>query len=247
MIIDLSFHKALSGRRDKGNKNNKADTPSGVTYEQFMAMSEDDKNNIILDIVNNPNIVVPDYLDKSATSKVMYALGMNNKPEVVSDSKLDKIKGESLYRTVSDAETISAVDILEQIRYGDYTRLSGDYTSLYGRAIYFATDFKNSAAYGESTARMARAKLNPNAKIVSDSDLQKMVGKNVFFQNTPGLDDDATSLTALVNGIDGWRITPHVGIKNDYVMIINRKALTFSSTSKIIDSKKSWRKCTNAN
>ena len=243
MIINLSFHKALSGRRGKGN--NKADTPSGVTYEQFMAMSEDDKNNIIRDIVNNSNIVVPDYLDKSATSKVMYALGMNNKPEVVSDSALDKIKGRSLYRTVSDAKTISAMEILDQIRYGDYTQLSGDYKSVYGRAIYFGSSFGASASYGGITARMARAKLNPNTKIVSDSDLQKMVGKNVFFQKMPGLDDgnaDATALTALVNGIDGW--------KDDisgYVMILNRKALTFSSTSKIIDAKKSWRKCTNAN
>ena len=246
MRIDLSFHKALSGRRGKGN--NKADTPStpsGVTYDQFMQMSDDDKIDFIHGVISNQNITVPDYLDNSVTSKVIYALGMNNKPEVVSDSALDKIKGRSLYRTVSDAKTISAMEILDQIRYGDYTQLSGDYKSVYGRAIYFGSSFGASASYGGITARMARAKLNPNTKIVSDSDLQKMVGKNVFFQKMPGLDDgnaDATALTALVNGIDGW--------KDDisgYVMILNRKALTFSSTSKIIDAKKSWRKCTNAN
>ena len=184
MKINLSFHKALSGRRRKGN--NKISTPSGVTYEQFFAMSDDDKADFVFDVINNPNIVVPDYLDKSATSKVMYALGMNNKPQVVSDSELDKMSGEDLYRSVYDSSKndISGTEILDQIRYADYTQLSSSGGSVHGRAVYFATNFEDSmyfSLYGDNPVMM-RAKINPNAKIMSEKKLTNLVSKSDFFQ-----------------------------------------------------------------
>ncbi|MBR0075488.1 MAG: hypothetical protein IJP96_07020 [Synergistaceae bacterium] len=261
MEIDLSFHKALSGRRRNGNKNNETDTPSGVTYDQFMQMSDKDKADFVFNVINNPNIIVPDYLDESVTSKVMYALGMNNKPEVVSDAKLDKIKGKSLYRTVSDAETISGTEILDQIRYGDYTQLSRSGGSVYGRAIYFSTDFERSAMFGFGSEKtnpvMMRAKINPNAKIIEVHNLSNMSTNSKFIQKlqahikgdyTKDFSNDWMSLTALANGFDGWRVTPY-GTKSDYVMIINRRVLTASSTSKKIDEFdfESWHESKNAN
>ena len=243
MIIDLSFHKALSGRRHR--ENNKVDTPStpsGVTYDQFMQMSDDDKIDFIHGVISNQNITVPDYLDNSVTSKVIYALGMNNKPEVVSDSELDKMPGDDLYRTVYDSSRIeiSGTEILDQIRYGDYTQLSGNLSSAYGRALYFATKFKDASEYGRKnpTAVMMRVKINPSAKIVSENKLGDIMIKSNFHKKLNVKGYDCIALTALAHGIDGW--------SDQYTMIINRGALTVSSTSKKIANSFSWRESPNA-
>ena len=66
----------------------------------------------------------------------------------------------------------------------------------------------------------------------------------IFFKNNQDPDwnyyNDWKPLTALANGIDGWR--------NDkgFVMILNRGALTASSTSKKIGSQTTWHKSKNA-
>ena len=254
MKIILQFHKANSGRRLR-----KSLPPAGVTYDQFMQMSDEDKADFVFNVINNHNIIVPDYLDNSVTSKVMYAFGMNNKPQVVSDSELDKIKGKDLYRTVYDIpdSPISSTEILDQIRHSDYTQLSGSGGSVYGRAIYFATDFERSAMFGieETNPVMMRAKINPNAKMIEVHNLSNMSTNSKFIQKlqahikgdyTKDFSNDWMSLTALANGFDGWRVTPY-GTKNDYVMIINRRALTVSSKSKKVDNEGSWYESKNAN
>ena len=116
----------------------KAKTPSGVDYNSFMKMSDSQKYSTIDNILNDKNIQVPNYLDGSDTSKVMYALGMTNKPQVVSDSQLDSMPGKDLYRTVYEEGSMpppSSADILDQIRTGDLTRLSGSGGSVHGRRV----------------------------------------------------------------------------------------------------------------
>ena len=77
--------RGSSGLKSSGVASQKANTPSGVSYSQFMQMSDDQKYQTIDTILNDSNIQVPSYLDSSRTSKVVYALGMDNKPTVVSD------------------------------------------------------------------------------------------------------------------------------------------------------------------
>ncbi|MBR0315670.1 MAG: hypothetical protein IJQ99_02250 [Synergistaceae bacterium] len=256
MKIILQFFGGRGGSSGK-KRQNKADTLSGVSYEQFFAMSDEDKADFVFNVINNPNIIVPDYLDDSVTSKVMYALGMNNKPIVVSDSELDKLPGEDLYRTVYDTpdSSISSTEILDQIRHSDYTQLSGSGGSVYGRAIYFATDFERSAMFGieETNPVMMRAKINPNAKIIEVHNLSNISTNSRFIKKlqtrikgdyTKDFSNDWMSLTALANGIDGWKLNKN---KYDYVMVLNRRALTVSSKSKKVDNEESWHKSKNAN
>ncbi len=210
----------------------KANTPSGIDYNQFMAMTDAQKYQTIDDILNNSNIKVPSYLDSSDTNKVIYGLGMANKPTVVSDSQLDAMPGKDLYRTVYESGSMpppSSAGILDQIRNGDYTQLSGKGGSVHGRALYFARDdFSGSTSYGMRgrNAMVMRAKINPNAKIVSESKLDNDMRNDTAFHNkffTKGYDEKA--LYALSHGIDGW-------YSGSYSMIINRGALTASSQNK---------------
>ena len=212
----------------------KANTPSGIDFNQFMSMPDDKKYSTLNDIINNPNSVVPSYLDKSDTSKVIYALGMTNKPNVVSDDQLDKMPGKDLYRTVCDAPSPppNSKDILDQIATGDYTQMPGSGGSAYGRAIYFAeNDFAGSRSYGNrgKNAIMMRAKVNPNANIISESALDSQMKRDSKFMNSvkPTRGADIRALYALSHGIDGWRAD-----YGSYRMIVNRGALTVGSTYK---------------
>ena len=220
-----------------GAQGSPANTPSGVSYDDFMKMPESQRIATMENIISNPAIQVPDYLDNSDTSKVLYALGMNNKPTVVSDAQLDAMQGRELFRTVYESGSMpppSSDAILDQIRNGDYTQLSGRGGSAHGRALYFATDFRGSRIYGdgERNALMCRAKINSNAKIVSESTLRnQMIAKGHSVKGASNTDQRA--LYAISQGIDGW-------YSGSYTMVINRGALTMSSTNKTIRSGRSY-------
>ncbi|MBR0075487.1 MAG: hypothetical protein IJP96_07015 [Synergistaceae bacterium] len=250
MEIILQFHKANSGRRLR-----KSLPPAGVTYDQFLQMSNDEKYNLMDKIIKDDNIKVPDYLDDSASTKVIYALGMNNKPTVVSDSELDKIPGNDLYRGIRDNSdfNISAKEIADQLKYNEYTQLSKKGSSLLGRGIYFApNDFLVALDYASAynlvnNGLIIRAKINPNAKmstvkkignkIKEDSMFnktflpketrEKVLNNPHFYYSISAVTPDSYALYAIAHGIDGWRDSTI-----NEVIMINRRALTFSSTNK---------------
>lgn len=213
----------------------KANTPSGVSYKDFMKMSDSQKYSTMRNIINDNNIKVPVYLDGSDTSKVMYALGMNQTPTVVSDDQLDKMPGRELYRTVYQTGTMpppSSDDVLDQIRNGEYTQLSGRGGSVHGRALYFATDFTGSSSYGmgEKNAMVMRAKIDPKANIRSENSLRTQMATDANWNSVSGSRDDI-ALYALAKGIDGW-------YSGGYTMMVNRGVLTASSKNKYITSGK---------
>ena len=211
-------------------------TPSGVTYDQFMQMSDDQKYQTMNNIISDQNIQVPNYLDPSTTSKILYGLGMNNKPTVVSDTQLDSMQGREIFRTVYESGSLpppTSADILDQIRNEDYTQMSGSGGSAHGRALYFATDFTDSRVYGdgERNATMMRAKINPNARIVSETNLNSMMSADASFQRSSisGTGRDAKALYAISHGIDGW-------YSGTYTMMVNRGVLTASNQNKSIST-----------
>ena len=195
-----------------------------------MKMSDAQKMQTINNILADPNIKVPAYLDGSDTSKFMWAMGMNNKPNVVSDDQLSRMPGKDLYRTVYDTPNPppSGTDILDQIRNGDFTQMSGSGGSAHGRAIYFARDdFGGSASYGArgDNPVMMRARINSNANIVKESDLRRRMVADGFSTNSSSSYRDDIALYALSHGIDGW-------YSGTYTMMVNRGALTISNKTK---------------
>lgn len=239
-----------SGNQQQNTQNQPANTPSGVSYSQFMSMTEDERFDAMDKIIHDRSIVVPNYLDGSVTTKVLYALGMNNKPTVVTDAQLDSMQGREIFRTVYEQGSMpppSSDAILDQIRNGDYTQMSGSGGSAHGRALYFATNYGDSAVYGhgERNAMMMRAKLNPGAKIVRESNLYNQMTAKPGFQSKFSRVDhrDQQALFAISQGIDGW-------YSSSYTMIVNRGALTASSQNKTIRSGRgyasSWATANNA-
>lgn len=226
-----------------------ATTPSGVSYDQFMQMSDAQKYQTMNDIINDPNIQVPDYLDGSNTTKVIYALGMNNKMTVVSDSQLDNTPGREIFRTVYESDTMpppSSDAILDQIRNGDYTQMSDSGGSAHGKAIYFATDFDGSASYGQNygwgtkkNVMIMRAKINPGANIRSEDSLDRQMRGDSAWLNSGlgsryspvrtrgGMGDDERGLYSIAHKVDGW-------YDGNYTMIVNRGNITASSQNKRI-------------
>lgn len=226
--------KGSSGIKGGGGGGGRANTPSGIDMNQFNAMTMDQKVSTLNGIIADPNITVPSYLDGSDTSKVLYALGMDNKPTVVDEATLNAMQGRELFRTVYEQSWTmpppSSKDIADQIRYGDYTQMSGSGGSAYGRAIYFATDFGGSAAYGvgygKKNSLVMRAKINPNANIPNERTLFSGNEWDSFQKSCTTNRRDARALFALSKGADGW----HAG--GYYDMIINRGALTMSTANK---------------
>ena len=227
------------GSSKAGGGGGKGKTPSGYTIDDFNKMSADEKIDTLNNIIADRNIKVPAYLDDSDTSKVLYALGMDKKPTVVSDDALDKMQGREIFRTVyEDASCMpppSSTDITDQIRNGDYTQLSGKGGSAHGRALYFATDFKDSALYGsgEKNPVIMRAKINSNARMADEHQLYVHMRNDNKFDNNifTSSHADKTALYALYSGYDGWYSN------YGYEMIINRGVITTSSKNKQIYGK----------
>ena len=210
-------------------------------YNSFMAMSDDDKADVISNAISQG---VPAHLSNSDFQKFVYNSGLNDKPDVVDDATLDSMNGQELFRNVNNVHDkvndlgYTAQQIAKQVMAGRVTRTSDIGGSAYGRGIYFATTYGSSAGYGNTrgdinkTAVM-RAKLNNNAKIISYnnavSGCQKEIASGSKLGKTLAKCDtkSAHSIYAMCKGYnvidDGY---------NDYMVILNRNAMTMSSTIK---------------
>lgn len=235
------------GTSKAGGGSGGAKTPSGTTLDELKQLSEQEMYDKMADILNDPNIKVPDYLDGSATTKLMYALGMDGKPSVVDDATLDSMQGRELFRTVYETGPMPPPTtdmVLDQIKNGDYTQLSGKGGSVHGRALYFATDYTDSTIYGsgERNPQVMRAKLNSNANIRSEGSLTRQMYNDTTFDNSRlnmrlgG--HDAIAVYAMTHGVDGW-------YSGTYTMMVNRGAMTVSSQNKKINGR-TWQSSSNA-
>ena len=148
------------------------------------------------------------------------------------------MQGREIFRTVYETGVMPPPTtdmVLDQIKNGDYTQMSGKGGSAHGRALYFATDYTDSTVYGqgERNPKVMRAKLNPNANIRSENSLshqmmQDSTWKNTIHGRTQGK-SDAIALYAISHGVDGW-------YSGTYTMMVNRGAITASSQNKKIYS-----------
>lgn len=217
--------RTASGR---GTPHKKKVTQSGYTLKSFQHMTDEEKKSAIDEILNSTSISIPDYMDNSATSKLMVAIGMDAKPKVVSDDKFDSVAGSdmTLYRTVNGNDNITADEIFDQIMHGDYTQMPKDSSSMYGRGLYFATVIDHAGRYGwGDDNKMMRSKLTNNANIADYNTLSKKA-TSFFGKNSSVPDPDQVALYAITHGYDGWT-------NNDtYIAIVNRGKLICSSTTK---------------
>lgn len=205
----------------------------GVAFDDFMNMTDDEKADVVDTALQTG---VPIFLDDSGLQRFAYFTGMSGKPNVVSDSQLDKMSGHELFRTVNDAYDArkdigyTANDIVKQISSGDFTMYSDSGGSAYGKAIYFASSVSSSAGYAGRGATMMRAKIT-GGKSISDSAARQAYhnaysrGDKLAVACSKAGYDSASNLYTLAKGYD-------VITTSDYHMVLNRKCLTVSSKTK---------------
>lgn len=208
-------------------------------YDAFMKMSDDQKASAILAAISQD---IPNYLNRNSDfQKLIYNLGMNDKPTVVDDKTLDSMGGMEIYRTVNavyDNNTglsLTAPQIAKQTQSGEIVRVSHGSRGIYGDGIYFTSDKSWSESFGgaigdvQETCVM-RAKLNNNAKVITyrSADL----GVYSEMRNNTSLGEALkkckstarVSVYALAKGynvIDG---------ENGNINVLNRKAITMSDS-----------------
>lgn len=212
----------------------------GVAYDKFKNMTDDEKADVITDALG---VGTPMFLDNSDIQKFAYFTGMSDKPTVVSDSQLDGMKGQELFRTVNDAYNprtdigYTSKDIIKQISEGDFTMYSDSGGSAHGKAIYFAANYNSSTAYGNSKqhSQVMRAKITGGKgitenKLSSDYNSALRRGDKLALACSNADSSSARNLYALAKGYT--HITPSSGSWDDYHMILNRSCLTVSSKTK---------------
>lgn len=207
-------------------------------YNSFMAMSDDDKADVISNAVNQG---VPDHLSQSDFQKFIYNSGLNDKPDVVDDATLDSMNGTELWRTVNNVYdrgndiSYSADQIAKQIMAGRVTRTSDNGGSVYGRGIYFADNKSDSTMYGNTRGNVkktaqVRCKLNSNAKTINyysaisgaSSEVTKGTKLGKALKNC-----DRESQASIYAMAKGYNV---ITSGHGYYNILNRNAVTMSKT-----------------
>lgn len=207
-------------------------------YNTFMAMSDDDKADVISNAISQD---VPVHLSDSDFQKFIYNSGLNDKPDVVDDATLDSMNGTELFRTVNNVYdrrndvSYTADQIAKQVMAGRVTRTSENGGSVYGRGIYFADSKSDSTMYGntrgnvQKTAQI-RCKLNNNAKVINHSNATRGVRNEIRSGSKLGKTlakcdyDSQVSIYAMSKGYNV--ITSGHG----YYNILNRNAVTMSKS-----------------
>ena len=210
-------------------------------YDAFMAMTDDEKADFI-----SSNIAqgVPAHLAQNDFQRFVYNSGLNDKPDIVSDATLDTMTGTEIFRTVNNVYdskndiSYNADQIAKQVMAGRVTRVSDNGGSAYGRGIYFADSYNESAYYyGNTTGNIKktavmRGKLNNNAKVINYSQASNGVRKEISSGSKLGRTlskcdyDSRESIYAMAKGYNV------ISSGSGYLNVLNRNAITMSSSIK---------------
>lgn len=216
-----------------------------ASYDKFMAMSDDDKADFI-----DANIKqqVPVHLAQNDFQRFVYNSGLNEKPDVVDDATLDKMTGTEIFRTVNNVYdskndiSYNADQIAKQVMAGRATRVSDNGGSAYGRGIYFASSYADSASYGNATGNakktaVMRGKLNNNAKVIDYYKASAGVVSEIRSGSKLGKalnKCDSASAVSIYAMSKGYNV---ISNGHTYLNVLNRNAITMSSSVK---ASKGW-------
>lgn len=221
---------------------NTAPAPTGVTQADLANMSDQELHDFLIN-VNKTDI--PDFLNQNHLQRMLYAMGMNDAPEIISQQEFDDRtvnapfgSGDTvIYRTVNDTTVngvpFTADDCCDMLTDGDIT-FAGN--GIHGDGLYFSNSLSGSKAYGYgSSSRTVAAVLNSKAKIISESKLQReydsyvkshpQTRKALGFARSKST-HDSMSQFALIRGYNV--ITSNQGNGETYYTVIDRSVLTMT-------------------
>lgn len=129
-------------------------TPPSRTLDQFRQMNESELITYLAGLGRNVVMPALDSLPEFDTQRLVYDLGLNQAPTVVSDAEFNKIKGETFYRGVRSAKDSSgsyvatAQDIVNETLYGNSSRIGA---GISGDGFYFGSKGTAEAYAGKTT------------------------------------------------------------------------------------------------
>ena len=208
-------------------------TPSGYTLADLRGMDDKTLHDFLINVQNTD---LPPFLNANRhTQRMVYALGMNDKPEIVSDKEFQKLvkSGKTvMYRTVNDTQTLTADDICDMFTDGDLTYL-GD--GVHGDGLYFSDNLRGSKMYGHTNPKTIGAVFNGKAKPISETNLRSLYDQ--FIKTHPQArkafgfarnhsTHDSFSQFALSQGYN--IITSRQSSNETYYTILDRSVLTMT-------------------
>ena len=223
-----------------------------LDYQKFMKMTEDEK----VDAMANANDQdVPLHLANTGLQRILYNMGLEDKPEIVNDAKLDKMTGQELFRTVNyvnrSARTndigFKAPGVARQVMESDFTRLGAGGGTAHGEGLYFADNYGHSQrAYGNTMNNVnatctMRAKLNKNAKVITESKASRGVQTEIANGTKLGKllqKVDYDSRMAVYGLSKGYNVMQ--ASSSGYYVVWTRNAMTMSSKLKPKDGNSNW-------
>lgn len=207
-------------------------------YDAFMQMSDDQKADVIDSMIKQG---VPSHLADNDFQKMIYNIGLNDKPQLVDDATLNGMNGTELWRTVNNVYdrqndiSYTADQIARQVQAGRVTRVSDNGGSVYGRGIYFADNQRESSYYGNTRGNVKktaqiRCKLNGNANIINHS--KAVQGVRTEINNNTKLGKvlrkcDTHSQASIYALAKGYNV---IISGHGYYNVLNRNAVTMSTS-----------------
>lgn len=204
-----------------------------ITIQQLQAMNDTEFVNYLNGLKSTPIDRLTYYNNDWDTQRLIANMPeLNRAPAVVDPQSFATLPGQALYRTVNASGTESALDIAARTMTSDVTTIG---QGRMGDGFYFATSKSVSQqGYGNNrnninkTATMA-AKLNSNASIISERDLDIMVSR------------EKPSVRAAISNMRSGGMWPRSGYMayalhkgynvvqaNGVLNVIDRNALTWS-------------------
>lgn len=220
-----------------------AGTPSGFTLADVQKMDDKSLHDFLIDVDKTD---MPAFLNDIHLQKMIYALGMNEPPEIVSDTQMQKLINNGavpIYRTVNDTSVsgipFTSKDICDMLLEGDTTYVGN---GVHGDGLYFSDNLNRSrGVYGGATAKTMTGVLNAKAKVISEASLKAKYDS--FIKNHPqtrkalGFARDhgsswknSLSQFALTQG---YNVISYKNYSNEtYYTVLDRSVLTMTKTLK---------------
>lgn len=214
-------------------------TPSGLTLSDVQAMDDQQLHDFLID-VNKTDI--PAFLNDIHLQRMIYALGMNDAPEIVDSATFKQLTSgpgalTPIYRTVNDTIVngipMTAQDVCDSLTDGDTTYVGN---GIHGDGLYFSNDLGGSKSYGgRRGSKTLAAVLNQKAKVISERQLQSLYdnfvkthpqSRKAFGFAKARSSHDSMSQFALTQGYNV--ITSNQGGGEVYYTVLDRSVLTMT-------------------
>ena len=120
-------------------------------------------------LINVQSVNMPQFLCDSHLQRMIYGLGMNDKPQIISDKQLNAMVKQGavpIYRTVNDSDddvqgiSMTSDDICDMMTDGSLSYVG---RGVHGDGLYFSDSKRGSKLYGNpgQNPKTLRAVLNP--------------------------------------------------------------------------------------